>query len=344
LENNERFDLILSGDSFEPLESGKTTAKAVPSSPRLSFTQDSWRRLKKNKGAVVSLCVLLFVASVAILAGWISPQNPNKQSLLYVNLPPKIPGVSLYGFNGWGIVSGERVDIYTAKNVPENVYFYLGTDALGRDELSRLLFGIRMSLIIAVLAAVIDLGIGVAYGLFSGVCGGVADTVMQRILEILSGIPTLVIMILMLTIFDPGLLSIVFAMIITGWVNMARVVRAQTLKIKEQEYVYAATVLGASSLNIALRHILPNIAGVIIVQLMFSIPTAIFFEAFLSFIGLGLKPPIASLGTLLNEGYKTFRFLPHLMWVPAAALSVMMICFNLLADGMRDAFDPKTKE
>lgn len=125
---------------------------------------------------------------------------------------------------------------------------------------------------------------------------------------------------------------------------MARIVRAQTLKIKDQEFVLAAKTLGESNSIIARKHILPNISSVIIVQMMFSIPSAIFFEAFLSFIGLGLKPPAASLGILLNEGYKTFQYLPHLMWAPAITLSVIMICFNLLADGMGDTFDPKMKD
>lgn len=169
-------------------------------------------------------------------------------------------------------------------------------------------------------------------------------SVMQRILEVLSGIPNLVVMILMLTVFDPGIVSIVLAMVITNWISMARIVRAQTMKLKDQEFVMAAETLGESRWKIAIKHILPNISSVIIVQMMFSIPSAIFFEAFLSFIGLGLRPPTASLGTLLNEGYKTFRFLPYLMWIPAATLSVIMICFNLLADGLRDAFDPKMKE
>jgi oligopeptide transport system permease protein len=151
-------------------------------------------------------------------------------------------------------------------------------------------------------------------------------------------------MILMLVVFKPGIFSIVAAMAITNWIPMARIVRAQTMKLKDQEFVLAATTLGEKRSKIAFKHILPNISSVIIVQMMFSIPSAIFFEAFLSFIGLGLKPPTASLGMLLSDGYKTFRFLPYQMWIPAVVLSVIMIGFNLLADGLRDAFDPKMKE
>jgi oligopeptide transport system permease protein len=242
------------------------------------------------------------------------------------------------------MVAGELVDKYAQADVPGNVNYLLGTDGLGRDVLSRLFMGTRISLLIAFIAALFDITIGVAYGLISGMLGGRVDNVMQRFLEILSGIPNLVVMILMLVVFEPGIFSIVAAMAITNWIPMARIVRAQTLKLKDQEYVLAGMTLGESKWKIAFKHIIPNISSVIIIQMMFSIPTAIFFEAFLSFIGLGLTPPSASLGTLLNDGYKTFLYLPYLLWIPAVTISLIMICFNLLADGLRDAFDPKMKE
>lgn len=331
-------------DSFEPVVVDSNLDREKISAPSLTFMQDSWRRLKKNKGAVISLIILALVTFLAFGSIVVSPHDPTKQNAKYINLPPKIPGVPIDGFNGTAVVGNKRVDKYAQAKVPENEHFYLGTDGLGRDELSRLLMGTRMSLIIAFVAAFLDLSIGVIYGIYSGMKGGKTDTIMQRILEILSGIPNLVVMILMLTIFEPGMKSIILAMAVTGWITMARIVRAQTLKIKDQEYVLAATTLGQSKTTIAKKHILPNIASVIIVQMMFSIPSAIFFEAFLSFIGLGLTPPNASLGMLLSEGYKTFKYLPHLMWAPAITLSIIMICFNLLADGLRDAFDPKMKD
>lgn len=334
----------LPADSFEPLDITTNQERERIAAPSLNFLQDSWRRLKKNKGAVISLFLLILITLVAFVSIWVSPHDPTKQNPSYVNLPPRIPGLKIDGFNGTAVVGGVRIDKYAEKKVPEDVNYYLGTDGLGRDLLSRLLMGTRASLMIAFIAAFLDLTFGVTYGLISGMRGGRTDNVMQRILEILSGIPNLVVMILMLTVLKPGMTSIIAAMVITGWITMARIVRAQTLKIKDQEYVLAATTLGQSQGTIAVKHILPNISGVIIVQMMFSIPSAIFFEAFLSFIGLGLTPPQASLGMLLSEGYKTFRFLPHLMWAPALVLSVIMICFNLLADGMRDAFDPKMND
>lgn len=314
--------------------------------PSLNFLQDSWRRLKKNKGAIVSLIVLVTIIILAIAAPWIAPHSPYAQDPSRANLAPKIPGLE------WSVLfdgqamnrSGKLVDTYAAANVPENVYYYLGTDSLGRDLLSRILYGTRISLLVAGVAAGINLVFGILYGVTSGWLGGKIDNLMQRFLEVLSGVPNLVIVVLMLLVLKPGITSIIITIALTSWITMSRVVRAQTLKLKQQEYVLAARVLGQKPVKIIIQHILPNMLGMIIVQVMFALPSAIFFEAFLSFIGIGIPAPNASLGTLISDGYKTFRFLPHLMWYPAAVISVLMLSFNLLADGLRDAFDPKMKE
>ena len=331
-------------DEFLPLQKNTEEEREQITTPSLNFIQDSWRRLKKNKAAVVSMIVLAIIILISIVTIFVSPHDPTAQNVEYINLPPRIPGIDINGLNGKAKVGGELVDKYAQANVPANTNFFLGTDGLGRDVLSRLFMGTRISLLIAFIAAILDVTIGVAYGLISGLLGGRVDNAMQRFLEILSGIPNLVVMILMLVVFEPGIFSIVAAMAITNWIPMARIVRAQTMKLKDQEYVLAGMTLGESKLKIAFKHILPNISSVIIIQMMFSIPSAIFFEAFLSFIGLGLTPPSASLGTMLSDGYKTFLYLPYLLWIPAATLSVIMIAFNLLADGLRDAFDPKMKE
>ena len=206
------------------------------------------------------------------------------------------------------------------------------------------MYGTKISLIVALVAALVDLGVGVAYGILSGWRGGHVDTVMQRIIEIISSVPNLVVIVLMLLVFKPGLTSIILAIAVTGWTTMARLVRAQTLKLKDQEYILAARTLGESPMKIAVKHLLPNLSSVIIIQTMFTIPSAIFFEAFLSFIGIGISAPQASLGSLLNDGQKNFQFLPYQMWYPAIVLCIIMVAFNLLGDGLRDAFDPKTKE
>ncbi|EPP7189404.1 ABC transporter permease, partial [Enterococcus hirae] len=305
-------------DKFLPLQKNTEEEREQIAAPSLNFIQDSWRRLKKNKAAVVSMILLSVIILISIVTIFVSPHNPTAQNIDYINLPPRIPGLNIDGLNGKAMVGGELVDKYAQANVPANVNFFLGTDGLGRDVLSRLFMGTRISLLIAFIAALLDVTIGVAYGLISGLLGGRIDNGMQRFLEILSGIPNLVVMILMLVVFEPGIFSIVAAMAITNWIPMARIVRAQTLKLKDQEYVLAGMTLGESKLKIAFKHILPNISSVIIIQMMFSIPSAIFFEAFLSFIGLGLTPPSASLGTMLSDGYKTFLYLPYLLWIPAA--------------------------
>ena len=335
---------MITKDLFETASESSMQDKEKISAPSLSFMADSWRRLKKNKVAMVSLVILIIITMSSLLAPVIAPHDPNAQTVQYANMPPKIPGIDINGLNGTVKQNGVVIDKYEASNVPEDVYYYLGTDSLGRDLLSRILYGTRVSLFIAFMAALFNLTLGVVYGLTSGWLGGKVDNIMQRILEILSGVPNLVVVILMLLVLKPGISSIIIALALTEWLSMARVVRAQTLKLKNQEYILAARTLGQSPMKIAFGHILPNLAGVIIIQVMFSIPSAIFFEAFLSFIGIGIPAPNASLGTLINDGYKTFRFLPHLMWYPAGIMSVIMICFNLLADGLRDAFDPKMRD
>lgn len=343
LQNNQNMPEITK-DLFAPATEASMQDNEKISAPSLSFMADSWRRLKKNKVAMVSLVILLIISISSFMAPFIAPHDPTEQTVQYANLPPKLPGVDVNGFNGTVNQNGTRIDKYEVAGVPSDVYYYLGTDSLGRDLMSRVLYGTRVSLFIAFMAALFNLTIGVVYGLISGWLGGKVDNIMQRILEILSGVPNLVVVILMLLVLKPGITSIIVALALTEWLSMARVVRAQTLKLKNQEYVLAARTLGQSPMNIAFRHILPNLAGVIIIQVMFSIPSAIFFEAFLSFIGIGIPAPNASLGTLINDGYKTFRFLPHLMWYPAGIMSVIMISFNLLADGLRDAFDPKMRD
>jgi oligopeptide transport system permease protein len=338
-----KYASLVPDSAFVPYVSSRQEAE--PELPRaLSFLEDSWRKLRKNKAAVVTMALLLIITALAFLAPKISPFDPNEQHLSWKNLPPKWPGVNIDGLNGTTLFRGRRVDSYELAKVPQEQYFLFGTDEFGRDLLSRCLWGTRISLIIAFVAAALDLTIGIAYGLFSGMKGGRTDTVMQRILEILSGIPSLVLVVLMLLIFEPGIISIILAMTISSWIPMARVVRAETLKIKQMEYVQAATALGASPVRIALSHVLPNISGIVIVRAMFSIPSAIFFETFLSFLGVGMRIPNASIGTLLNGGYKVFKLYPYQMFIPALILCVIMLSFNLFADGLRDVFDPKMKE
>ncbi|MDY2640550.1 MAG: ABC transporter permease [Ligilactobacillus salivarius] len=337
--------LKLSPDSFEPLAKGEAQDNEKIAAPSLTFTQDVWLRLKKNKGAVVSLIVILLMVIVAFgSTPFINKSTLVKSQPQYANLPAKVPGLdAINGLNGKIKQGGVWVDAYAKNDVPKDKYFYLGTDYLGRSLAQRIIYGTKVSLIVALVATFFDLTVGVAYGIISGWKGGRVDNVMQRIIEIISSIPNLVIVVLMLVVLKPGMTSIILAIAISSWTTMARMIRAETLSLKTQEYVLAARTLGESPTKIAWKHLIPNLSSIIIIQTMYTIPSAIFFEAFLSFIGIGITAPETSLGVLLNEGQKNFQFLPYQMWYPAIVLCVLMIAFNLLGDGLRDAFDPKTR-
>lgn len=337
--------LKLSPDSFEPLAKGEAQDNEKIAAPSLTFTQDVWLRLKKNKGAVVSLIVILLMVIVVFgSTPFINKSTLVKSQPQYANLPAKVPGLdAINGLNGKIKQGGVWVDAYAKNDVPKDKYFYLGTDYLGRSLAQRIIYGTKVSLIVALVATFFDLTVGVAYGIISGWKGGRVDNVMQRIIEIISSIPNLVIVVLMLVVLKPGMTSIILAIAISSWTTMARMIRAETLSLKTQEYVLAARTLGESPTKIAWKHLVPNLSSIIIIQTMYTIPSAIFFEAFLSFIGIGITAPETSLGVLLNEGQKNFQFLPYQMWYPAIVLCVLMIAFNLLGDGLRDAFDPKTR-
>ena len=337
--------LKLSPDSFEPLAKGEAQDNEKIAAPSLTFTQDVWLRLKKNKGAVVSLIVILLMVIVAFgSTPFINKSTLVKSQPQYANLPAKVPGLdAINGLNGKIKQGGVWVDAYAKNDVPKDKYFYLGTDYLGRSLAQRIIYGTKVSLIVALVATFFDLTVGVAYGIISGWKGGRVDNVMQRIIEIISSIPNLVIVVLMLVVLKPGMTSIILAIAISSWTTMARMIRAETLSLKTQEYVLAARTVGESPTKIAWKHLVPNLSSIIIIQTMYTIPSAIFFEAFLSFIGIGITAPETSLGVLLNEGQKNFQFLPYQMWYPAIVLCVLMIAFNLLGDGLRDAFDPKTR-
>ncbi|MBE1553326.1 oligopeptide ABC transporter permease [Sporosarcina limicola] len=306
-----------------------------------SFWKDSWLRLRRSKGALFGLIMIMGILFFAIAGPYMNSYGFDDQDLTRTNLPPKVAmleGISFLGFDGVDI---RGVDQYAAKGVTN--YYWFGTDDLGRDLWTRIWQGTRISLYIAFLAATLDLLIGVAYGSISAYYGGRIDNVMQRIIEILMGVPNIIIVILLILVLQPGILTITLAMVITGWVSMARIIRGQILKLKDQEFVLASRTLGANDRRLLLGHLIPNSLGPIIITTMFTIPTAIFTEAFLSFIGLGLQPPIASLGTIVNDGFKMLKIYPHMLLFSSVIISVTMISFNLLGDGLRDSFDPKMR-
>lgn len=296
---------------FEPLAPSEKDSEVL--ARQTGYWQDAWRRFKANKGALIGLVLILLLLLVAFIGPLFNEHDYRTQDL-------------------------------TITNQEQLGDHYLGTDSLGRDLWQRVWYGAKVSLLIAFIAAFLDVVIGVTFGGISGYFGGRVDSIMQRILEIMYSIPNIVVIILLMMYFEPGILPIAVALSFTGWVPMARVVRAQILKLKTQEYVLAARTMGASHFRILFKHLIPNVMGPIIIAVTFSIPSAIFFEAFLSFIGLGLRPPSASLGILVSEGYRTLQLFPYQLFWPALVLCIIMLSFNLIGDGLRDALDPKMKK
>jgi oligopeptide transport system permease protein len=222
-----------------------------------------------------------------------------------------------------------------------NKSYLLGTDNLGRDLLTRLMYGARISLVVAFIAAFVNLVIGILFGGISGLFGGYLDLIMMRIVDIISTIPLTLYVILIMVFLNSGFLSIIIALSSVYWVNMARIVRGQILALKEQEFVLAARTIGTSLGDILIRHLLPNAIGPIIVTATMLIPTAIFVEAFMSFIGLGVSAPMASWGTMCNDAIETFRISAYQLFIPSVAICIAMFAFNFVGDGLRDALDLK---
>ncbi|MCR5099133.1 MAG: ABC transporter permease [Lachnospiraceae bacterium] len=313
-----------------------------------SFWKEVGAQFIKKKSAVFGLIAIIIITVLAIIGPGMNEYSYSDQDLLKKNFAPRIPGIESVGiFDGTEKISTttgtKEINYYEEQKQPD-VYFWFGSDNFGRDIWTRTWSGARVSLIIAVAAAIIDMLIGMSYGLISGYFGGRVDMVMQRILEVSNGIPRLVIVTLLLLVLNPGIITIVFALMLTEWIGMSRIARAEMLKLKEQEFVLASRTLGARPLFIIFKEVLPNIIGPIITQVMFSIPTAIFTEAFLSFVGLGIPVPQCSLGSLISEGFNSFTTHPYQIVPPIIVMALLMLSFNLVADGMREALDPKFKE
>ena len=314
-----------------------------------SYWKDVIAHFFHKKSAVVGMILIILITVFAIVGPGMNSFSYSQQNLATKNFAPRIPGLEKLGiFDGHETMSTSTgsyvVNNYQDNEEYSNLYYWFGSDNFGRDIWTRTWSGTRVSLIIAVAAALIDMIIGMSYGLISGYFGGKVDMIMQRILEVCNGIPRLVIVTLLLLVLEPGMLTIIFALMLTEWVGMSRIARAEMLKLKEQEYVLASRTLGAGSFFIIFRQILPNIIGPIITQLMFSIPTAIFTEAFLSFVGLGIPVPQCSLGSLISDGFNSLTTHPYQIVPPIIIMALLMMSFNLVADGLREALDPKMKQ
>ena len=248
-----------------------------------------------------------------------------------------------YGKKPYVLADPNTRVLYSTEKIWNKSYI-LGTDSLGRDILTRLMYGTRVSLMVAFVAVLVNMIIGIIFGGISGYAGGMVDTVMMRIVDIISTIPLTLYVILIMVIMGSGLKSIIVALGTVYWVDMARVVRGQVLSLKGQEFVLAARTIGSSTKSILMQHLIPNAMGSILVTVTMLIPSAIFMEAFLGFLGIGLQPPLASLGTMCNDATENLRSCPHQLFIPALVICLIMFAFNFVGDGLRDALDPKLKK
>lgn len=295
----------------------------------------------KNKRAVVGLVIVVVIMLLAILGpllnsfGYkdiIKEVNDQGKKITACGIAPRIPAVHR-------LFTGEDYDDVFAEHT-----FLFGTDDLGRDLWTRIWHGARVSLLIAFVTIIIDMIIGMSYGLISGFFGGAVDNVMQRIVEVANSVPRLVIVSVLAIFMPKGIGLVIVALLLTEWIGMSKIARAEMLKIKELEYVLASRTLGAGSFHIILKDILPNTIGPIITQVMFSIPTAIFTEAFLSFVGAGIMLPQCSIGSLIEDGFNNITTLPYQIIPPILVLALLMLGFNFIGDGLREALAPKLED
>ena len=283
----------------------------------------AWRRLRQNRAAMISIGAILVLYGVAITSAWIAPYDPDEVHFAAIMNPP-----------AWEIGGSWE--------------FVLGTDGLGRDLVSRLIYGSRISMAVGLVPVIFYLVIGGGVGLYAGYRGGTADTLLMRVVDIFYALPELLVIITIVTFVREtalgniagGLVLLLAVLAAFNWVGTARLVRGQVLSFKQMPYVEAARALGASGPAITFKHIVPHVMAPIVVQMAFAIPGAILAEAVLSFIGIGIRPPMASWGNMVNEGYGALLTQPMMALAPAACIAVVTLAFTFLGDGLRDALDP----
>jgi len=290
------------------------TVAAIPADKGRSLWTDAMIRLRRNRAAVTAAAVLAIMTLMVIVGPWFSPYD--------------------YDYTHWDM-------ILISPDLASGHVF--GTDSIGRDIFVRTLYGGRISLLVGVVATIVSLVIGIAYGATAGYFGGRIDHIMMRIVDILYGMPFMFFVILLMVLFGRNILLIFVAIGAINWLDMARIVRGQTLSLKRKEFIEAAEALGVPPFRIIRRHIVPNLLGVVVVYVTLTIPQVILVESFLSFLGLGVQEPMTSWGALVNEGAQEMENAPWTLFFPAVCLAATLFCFNFIGDGLRDALDPKDR-
>ena len=293
--------------------------------PSVTYWKDAIGRLKKNRVAMVCLCIIILLILSCVIIPWVTPFDSREQHLSCSN-------------------KGFFFSCVDERYEGQNLVHVFGTDRLGRDLLVRTFEGGRVSLMIAFAAVAVNLVVGMIYGGISGYFGGLADNIMMRIVEVINGIPYMIIVVLLMMVLPQGIFTMVIAYATTGWTGMARLVRGQCLSLKNQEFVVAPEAMGAKAGRIIGKHLLPNAMSPIIISMANAIPGAIFSEAFLSYIGLGIPLPMASWGVLASNGANKLLSYPYQLFFPALLICITMLCFNLMGDGLRDALDPRMRQ
>lgn len=279
-----------------------------------SLWGNAWLRLRRNRAAIISIWILALIALACIVMPWVWPYGYGEPNWDLLYSQPTLAGAHLFG-----------------------------TDALGRDVLIRVMWGCRISLMVGLIATFVTLVIGVTWGATAGFMGGWVDSTMMRVVDILYSIPFIPFVIILMVLFGRDLFLVFAAIGAVSWLDIARIVRGQTLSLRKKEFVEAARASGVSKAGIIARHIVPNLLGIVVVYVTLTIPSVILFESFLSFLGLGVKPPLTSLGGLVNSGAAVLQAHPYLLIIPAIFLAVIVYCFNFIGDGLRDALDPKDR-
>jgi len=279
-----------------------------------SLWADAMARLMQNRFAVASAILLGVIVFAAIIVPWISPYNYYTPQWALLDLPPTWHGGHIFG-----------------------------TDDLGRDLLVRVMWGCRISLFIGLIATIVSVVIGVLWGAAAGFVGGHVDSVMMRIVDILYSVPFIPFVIILVVMFGRDLFLIFVAIGAVSWLDIARIVRGQTLSLGNKEFIEAARASGVSGPSIVVRHLVPNLLGIVVIYATLTVPSVILFEAFLSFLGLGVQAPMTSLGVLVSDGASELQSYPYLLFIPAVFLALIVYCLNYLGDGLRDVLDPKER-